>query len=150
MVVITFIEVIKKASQFVKGIFNKIIFVLRTQLYDMYYYPLGFDEFARILKKWKEEKLPKLIYVSERFDCDDFAACFQAFIVEESRKNACGRAFGSLCIEKTCGGHAWNFVLVETKKGVEFICIEPQLGELVPCTGESFDKFRYNLQWIIG
>ena len=108
------------------------------------------EEFIELLERWRIEKLPKLIYISERFDCDDFAACFQAFIAENSKKNACGRAMGDLCFRDVCGGHAWNFVIVEYHGDVVITCVEPQLGECVPCYGISSDGFMYKMKWIIG
>jgi len=134
-------EVIALLYARVKGVLNKILFSIRSWFFDVEYVPFTKEEIRKYLKEWVEKELPKLVYTSERFDCDDFAGYFKYWLIRKSGKNGVGRAIGKVYYDSEfLGYHAWNFVVLED--GV-VAYIEPQTGDLFYTN--TLGKWRYEL-----
>ncbi len=153
---------IKKLLYIVK----RILFVIRSQLYDLEYNTIPEWLLKQALQEWKSKVLDKLHYVGETFDCDDFARHFMVWlkdwingngiICEFAPKNeqikqfnAVGMAIGLLYKDgRLLGGHAWNIVLITNSDGEpELVYVEPQIAEMFRGTTTS-DGFDYELQAI--
>jgi len=74
------------------------------------------------------------------------------FAVEAKRAlgvNAIGMALGYVEYEGYWFGHAWNIAVVNDSGQPKAVCIESQLGEIVPCTGTSYDGLYYFMLAVI-
>lgn len=66
-------------------------------------------------------RIDRLKYITEMFDCDDFALCMKAEIARRFRLNSC------IFVIDYSGGHAYNMLgTVKDDGGVWFTIIEPQ------------------------
>jgi len=124
---------------------------------DENYYIPSVSELNQFIDVWIKQYLPSMHYNYDVEDCDDFAMTFK---VEAQRffgykYNGIGFAWGLLCYEGSCGGHAWNIVLLSDygygldKYGFGIVFIEPQLGEILQIVEDKFlsivssDGFKY-------
>ena len=145
-------------------IVRRILFVIRSQLYDLEYNTIPEWLLKKALQEWKSKVLDNLHYVGESFDCDDFARHFMVWLKDwvcgngiicsfapenEQIKqfNAVGMAIGLLFKDgQILGGHAWNIVLITNSNGeAELVYVEPQIGEYFR-GNISPDGFQYELQ----
>ena len=148
-----FTKVVKMCAKYVKGLFSKIMFYIKSWFRDEWYYPISIDELHTYLEIWVKEELPKLAYSKETFDCDDFGAYFKAWLTLVSGKNCVGEAVGILeAPSGEWGKHEWNIVLVRGYDGKDHIfMVEPQIGEVFLPVEEKHtsDGFKYHLKWVI-
>jgi len=136
-------------------VFRRLMFFLRSWFFDITYYGISLGELEEALEAWKREVLDHLQYVSEVFDCDDFAVYFKSWLQKYIRErydkliNGVGIALGMVYKDyQLLGGHAWNIVVIE-EPGIKSIAfIEPQTAEII--TGsKTEDGFEYMLQAVI-
>ena len=71
--------------------------------------------------------LPK--YITDKFDCEDFALLVSARVLERYKLNTCGIAIG----DSPWGYHGFNIFLSE--EGLFYL--EPQTGDVYPITEDS-------------
>jgi len=118
-------------------IIRRIIFGMRSWIFDTEYIPIDEQVLNEALAKWKTEVLSTISYQEEIWDCDDFASYFkgwmQKYLVIDKgvHVNGIGIALGMVYDKKTgenLGGHAWNIVLVSKPVGFDIKFIEPQTG----------------------
>ena len=147
-------------------IFKRVLFVIRSQLYDLEYNSIPLWLLEEALKEWRKQVLDRLHYVGESFDCDDFARHFMVWLKDwicgngiicsfappsEQIKqfNGVGMAIGLLFKDgELLGGHAWNIVLVTDDSGEPMLVyVEPQIGEWFS-GNRSPDGMDYELQAI--
>lgn len=112
-------------------------------IFDYYYFVPLKSELDEFLSKWREDTLPNLAYKIDLFDCDDFAELFAVEAKKQLNTNSVGIALGLLEAYGAYTWHAWNVAIVNDNGDLKAVCIEPQLGEPVSCTGTSFDNITY-------
>jgi len=82
---------------------------------DNYIWCFDFDTFYDIVREfWLPDKLP---YITDKFDCDDFAIHFRAFLVVEFESNMAAYTQSQL--------HAFNTIILSDMR---FMVFEPQNG----------------------
>jgi len=146
---LNWLSVLSHACSLPCGIVAKAVCLFKSQIYDSEYYIVRYEELEEFNEYWVSEYLSKLDYLSERFDCDDFAMLYKALAVMITKKNGfifvVGKLYGS--DGKFLGYHAW--VLVITDRGWYFV--EPQTGDIFPagCKAESHDGFMYEVLWVV-
>jgi len=132
------------------NIISKILCFFKSQIYDVEYYLLTKEELEEFNKFWIEEYLNKILYISDRFDCDDFAMLYKALAVMMTGKNAIFFMVGKLYDDEGnyLGLHAW--VVAITTEGLKFV--EPQTGDIFDagCKVRSSDGFIYEPLWVVG
>jgi len=75
-----------------------------------------------------------MTYVSDIFDCDNFAHVFKDVMDIFFGYSAIGVAYGKLYYQDNfVGYHAFNVVLVDDKGELKFLVYEPQTGNYSPC-----------------
>ena len=145
-------ELLYEVSKYTRPWWKKIIFGLRSHLYDMEYYMCTQDQLLEFLEWWRREQLPSLMYTAEKFDCDDFAFLFKALCVMKTHLN-CSLLVGGEVRQngQLLGLHAWNLVVVDAPREVQFV--EPQTGEILQVVqGKlmSSDSWEYIPLWVVG
>jgi len=133
----------------------RILFTLRSWFYDMVYHGVKSDLFVRLLEEWRRDVLPRLHYEVDTFDCDDYAMYFSTWAKMRAREegvkaNGFGVAIGTVCVQDSCGGHAWSIAIVDD----HIVFIEPQLAEILifdrnEKVFKASDKAKYWLQAVI-
>lgn len=145
-------ELLYEASKYCRPWWRKILFALRSHLYDTVYYMCTQTQLLDFLEWWRKEQLPYLVYTAERFDCDDFAFLFKALCVMKTHLNCSLLVGGEVWQnDELLGLHAWNLVLVDAPRVVQFV--EPQLGEILQVKDGrivSSDGWEYIPLWIVG
>jgi len=133
----------------VKGLWKKIVSLIRSWFRDIYYYPIDIEELHKLLEDWKNYILPELAYTKETFDCDDFGAFFKAWLTKESGKNCVAEALGVVHVPDVGDvGHEWNIVLARFPMGeVEVVHVEPQIGQAF--ITHTYDGWKYSLVWVL-
>lgn len=116
----------------VDGFWAKLLFGIRSGFFDAWYYPVEEDEMDNLLYAWRTNVLPRLHYVVDKWDCDDFSEYFASLIKLWSKTNCCGMAIGVVETSKGEFGHAWNICLVQHGNTYNLAWIEPQLGIFIP------------------
>ena len=128
---------------------QKILCYIKSCRFDAQYIPFTLREVREFVDWWVENVLPRVKYMPDIFDCDDFASLFRALMVQHTGKNAVFFVAGALYYgDEFLGLHAW--VAVVTTNGAFFI--EPQTGDIFParCHAESHDGFYYDAMFFIG
>jgi len=135
------------------GLWYKILCYIKSCRFDAQYIPFTLKEVREFTDWWVENVLPRVKYMPDIFDCDDFASLFRALMVQHTGKNAVFFTAGELYMKKDnteefLGLHAW--ITVVTTNGTFFI--EPQTGDIFPagCHAESHDGFCYDALFFIG
>jgi len=141
---------------------SRLGFAINSFIVDECYYPITKSQLDEFLEYWRSNVLPDLHYRIDVYDCDDFAMHMKVKAMEyfEYQYNSFGFAWGYLCYEGICVGHAWHlFVLKDYGYGLEkygfgIVFVEPQTGDelvLIEKNGyveiRSSDGFRY---WFMG
>jgi len=82
---------------------------------DMYIWAFDFETFYAIVKEfWLPDKLK---YISDRYDCDDFALHFRTFLISEFGSNMAAYSQSTY--------HAFNTIILSD---LRFMVFEPQNG----------------------
>lgn len=138
--------VVSLYAEKVKGFWHKVLYYCKSMFFDQYYVPIGKGKLEEIVKEWRKI-LENLHYVSEVFDCDDYASYFKAWATANYNVNAFAICLGEVRFLDVKGYHAWNGVLVNDNGKVKVIYFEPQLGEFFE--KETTDKWEYKLWMVI-
>jgi len=135
------------ASNKIRGAIRALLFTMRSWFFDVRYKSISYSDLRKTLDeyaKWLDEN--QIEYISEYFDCDDYALTFKSFVTAKMKVNAVGIALGMLKKDNVVlGGHAWNICLLDTG---ELVFVEPQTREIM-IGNESPDGFVYELQAVI-
>jgi len=114
------------------------------------YYAFPIEKFKDILELW-HKWLSLIHYITDVFDCDDYAFLFKEFMAL-CGYNSAGVLIGEITDLNTnqfLGYHAWNVILFINQQGVYKVMeFEPQLDDFV-MNHVSYDKFGYRGEWII-
>lgn len=124
-------------------------FFEHSWIFDYYYIVPLKSELDEFLSKWREDTLPNLAHKIDLFDCDDFAELFAVEAKKQLNINSVGIALGLIEAYGVYTWHAWNVAIVNDNGELKAVCIEPQLGEPVSCTGTSPDNIIYQLLAVI-
>jgi len=130
---------------------------------DEKYYIPTLSELYDFISKWVRDYLPLMHYKYDVFDCDDFSMEFKVKAQDffEYKYNGFGFAWGLLCFDNYCGGHAWNIVLLSDygygrqEYGFGIVFVEPQTGEILQIVEDKYlrivskDGFRYVFYGVI-
>jgi len=117
--------------KFVKGIIAKLLFYLRSWFFDVRYKAIPRSELDNLLAVWKRSVLPSLKYISDLFDCDDYAEYMAVWLKMKTKTNGAGVALGSVEKGWASYGHAWVVAVVKDGSKIAIEFIEPQTGEYV-------------------
>ena len=151
----------------IEKIWKAVNFTSNQFITDEYYDPFMQSQLNEYLDNWNRNELPNLHYVYDVYDCDDFSFEFDIGMKRYFRskyniiKNGVGFAWGLLCYGNSCGGHAWNIVLLGDggygldRYGFGVVFIEPQTGEVLNISVDKYlkitspDGFRYIFYGVI-
>jgi len=127
---ITAADYMRMLLKYCKPWWRKLIFIIKSDWTDIFYYGVTRRTLEEFLDYWKREWLSQLEYVSERFDCDDFALLFKMLFIWRTGGNAMlAVAVDVWEGERLLGRHLCNCVYLEDEQKVVFI--EPQTAEIL-------------------
>ncbi len=103
------------------------------QIHDEQYFCPSMDDVKVLLEK---NKVDKLEYIEDKFDCDDFAFILKAYFIKQAYKDKKRRypySLGLIMGGKLLGNipHAINFIITEKLK---ILLIEPQTDAILKPT----------------
>jgi len=138
-------SIVKKYNEFSGDIAGSVkIDGDNIELFDMNYIILSVDVMQKIMEK---SYLFAEQYVSDLFDCDDFAESFRSIVDNIFLCNSVGFAAGKLIDNNgnVVGLHAYNIVPAYDPKNdtVEVYIYEPQTNQYAPASNPVLNGLRY-------
>ena len=97
-----------------------------TWLWDGVIYYITLDEWKKIIR---QDLIDRLKWILDKFDCDNFATIFTAFMSVFYGLNSAGLALGAVLdknTKKVIGYHAYNVIVAEDSGEVKLFIYEPQ------------------------
>ncbi|GAG79637.1 unnamed protein product [marine sediment metagenome] len=96
-------------------------------LWDYYYWYISLEDWGKV---FEDVLLNQPKYVSDKFDCEDFAMLTTARVLEKYRLNTCGVVVG----QSPFGEHGYNLFIARVDDKAELFILEPQDGMIYPVT----------------
>jgi hypothetical protein len=105
----------------INDIYKKTFVNARWFRLDKNYYTTGYETFKKIIEwDWTDTRK----YITDVFDCDDFATYFKARMAIEFNINAIA------IVLDYSSAHAYNIVILKDCSGVKWYIYEPQTDQL--------------------
>ena len=147
---ITAVNYAKMLLKKCRGLWRKILFSVKSNFVDLYYYGVTREQLENFLEYWRNHWLRRIIYEAERFDCDDFACLFKAIFTWMTRSNSCLVLSVDVWLNKEfLGRHACNCVYLEDERRV--VLVEPQTAEILEEIDDkimSYDGWEYRIEYV--
>ena len=147
---ITAVKYAKMLLKKCKGLWRKILFIIKSDFMDIYYYGVTREQLENFLEYWRKYWLRRIVYEAERFDCEDFACLFRAIFTWKTKTNACLAITVDVWKDnQLLGRHACNCVYLEDERRV--ILVEPQTAEILEeINGRimSYDGWEYRIEYV--
>ena len=99
--------------------------------WDYWYYYVSLENWRDIIED-VFLSMPK--YVTEKFDCENFALLTASTVSSKYKLNTMGIAVG----EVPGGEHGFNIFPARTVAGREFFFLEPQTADIIPVAGSDY------------
>lgn len=143
-------DYMRKLLKYCGSWWRKLIFVIKSDFTDIFYYGVTRRTLEEFLEYWKREWLSQLEYANERFDCDDFALLFKMLFIWKTGGNAMLAVAVDVWEQgRLLGRHLCNCVYLEDECKIVFI--EPQTAEILrEADGKmtSLDGWEYQLEYV--
>jgi len=107
-------------------------------LWDGVIYYTTLNEWKKIIR---QDLIDRLKWILDKFDCDNFATIFTAFMSVFYGLNSAGLALGAVLdknTKKVIGYHAYNVIVAEDSGEVKLFVYEPQSDEIQIAKKETY------------